>query len=145
MNRLAVLDTNVIVSAGIRRSGAPAMMLMDWVLEGQVQAVVCPAVVAEYREVMARAKFRRHGFPPIWLDVLLQEAMLLPDPQPWPLPLPDADGAIFLALASVAGATLVTGNLADFPEAQRAGVDVCAPAEYLRCLTATAGKAAPYS
>ena len=31
----------------------------------------------------------------------------------------------------------VTGNLADFPEIQRAGVDVCAPAEYLRRLTAT--------
>lgn len=145
MSRLAVLDTNVIVSAGIRRDGAPAVLLMDWVLEGQVQAVVCPAVVAEYREVMARAKFKRHGLPPIWLNVLLQEAILLPDPEPWPLPLPDADDAVFLALASVAGATLVTGNLTDFPEMQRAGVDVCAPAEYLRRLTATAGTVPPDS
>lgn len=140
MNRLAVLDTNVIVSAGIRRSGAPALLLLDWVLEGQVQAVVCPAVVAEYREVLARAKFQRHGFPPIWLDVLLQEAMPLPDPQSWLLPLPLPDDAVFLALTSVAGATLVTGNLADFPVTQRAGVDVRAPAEYLQWLAASRGR-----
>lgn len=141
MSRLALLDTNVIVSAGIRRNGAPALLL-DWVLEGQVQAVVCPAVVAEYRKVLARNKFKRHGFPPIWLDVLLQEAMPLPDPQPWPLPLPLPllDDAVFLALASVAGATLVTGNLADFPVTQRAGVDVRAPAEYLQWLAATRGR-----
>lgn len=30
--RLAVLDTNVIVSAGIKPGSAPATLIMDWVL-----------------------------------------------------------------------------------------------------------------
>jgi len=42
--RLAVLDTNVIVSAGIRPGGAPATLVMDWVLEGQIQVVTSPWV-----------------------------------------------------------------------------------------------------
>jgi uncharacterized protein len=40
--RLAVLDTNVVVSAGIKREGASARLVMDWVLEGQVQVVTSP-------------------------------------------------------------------------------------------------------
>ena len=49
--RLAVLDTNVIVSAGIKPEGAPAKLIMDWVLEGQVQVVTSPLIAQEYREV----------------------------------------------------------------------------------------------
>jgi predicted nucleic acid-binding protein len=37
--RLVVLDTNIVVSAGIKPEGAPAKLVMDWVLEGQVQLV----------------------------------------------------------------------------------------------------------
>ncbi|HTF70082.1 MAG TPA: hypothetical protein VK638_46130 [Edaphobacter sp.] len=34
--RLAVLDTNIIVSAAIKPGSAPAQLVMDWVLEGQI-------------------------------------------------------------------------------------------------------------
>ncbi|HTF69841.1 MAG TPA: hypothetical protein VK638_44900 [Edaphobacter sp.] len=34
--RLAVLDTNIIVSAGIKPRSAPAQLVMDWALEGQI-------------------------------------------------------------------------------------------------------------
>ena len=40
--RLAVLDTNVIVSPGIKLASAPAKLVMDWVLEGQMQVVTSP-------------------------------------------------------------------------------------------------------
>jgi predicted nucleic acid-binding protein len=36
--RLVVLDANVIVSAAIKPGSAPATLVMDWVLEGQIQA-----------------------------------------------------------------------------------------------------------
>ena len=133
--RLAVLDTNVIVSAGIKSTGAPASLLMDWVLEGQVQAVTCPAVAREYRVVTRRSKFTRYGFPPLWLEFLIDESLQLDDPPKWPHAGPHQDDLIFLALAEASGAWLVTGNLRHFPEKDRHGVKVVSPAEYLARLT----------
>jgi len=129
--RLAVLDTNIIVSAGIKREGAPATIVMDWVLDGQVQVVTCPAIVDEYREVVRRAKFLRHRFPPLWLEFLIAESMQLPDPADWAHPLPDSRDAPFLALAHRTGAWLVTGNIRHFPREARSGVTVLLPADYL--------------
>jgi putative PIN family toxin of toxin-antitoxin system len=129
--RLVVLDTNVIVSAAIKPGSAPATLVMDWVLEGQVQAVTSPWIVDEYREVARRAKFRRYGFPPLWLEFLIEESLRLPDPEAWPNPGPDPKDMPFLSLAHEAGAWLVTGNLKHFPEDLRDGVRVLSPAEYL--------------
>jgi len=132
--RLTVLDTNVVVSAGIQPAGAPARLMMDWVLEGLVQVVVSSVIVDEYRRVVRRAKFARYGFPPSWLEFVLDEALLLPDPPAWPFALPDPMDAPFLALARQAGAWLVSGNLRHFPPAACADVRVLAPAEYLEVL-----------
>jgi predicted nucleic acid-binding protein len=114
--RLAVFDTNVLVSAGINPEGAPARLLMDWVLEDQVKLVTSPWIAGEAREVFRRAKFRRYGFPPQWLEFVL------------------AKDAPFLALAQASGAWLVTGNLRHFPLQARDGVTVLAPSEYLAML-----------
>jgi putative PIN family toxin of toxin-antitoxin system len=129
--RLAVLDTNVIVSAGIRPGGAPAKLVMEWVLEGDVQLVSSPWIVGEYREVCRRAKFTRYDFPPQWLEFLIEESLHLDDPAPWAHEGPDPGDAPFRALAHAAGAWLVTGNLKDFPEAIREGVRVLSPTDYL--------------
>lgn len=129
--RLAVFDTNVLVAAGINRAGAPAKLISDWVLEGQVQVVVSPWITSEYREVMQRTKFFRYGFPPLWLEFLIQESLVMPDPANWPFPGPDVADLRFLALAYAAGAWLVTGNLKHFPVSTRNGAIVLSPAEYL--------------
>lgn len=129
--RLAVLDTNVIVSAGIKPGSAPARLVMDWVLDGQVQLVTCPLIAGEYRRVARRAKFTRYRFPQLWLEFLLEESMSLPDPAVWPYAGPDPGDLPFLALAHAAGAWLVTGNLRHFPKPVRHGVTVLSPADYL--------------
>ena len=129
--RLAVLDTNIIVSAGIRPEGAPAKLVMDWVLDGQVQLVTSPWIVEEYRAVVERPKFLRFGFPPLWLEFLIEESMNLPDPARCPHAGPDPKDMPFLALAHSAGAWLVTGNLRHFPEETRGGVTVLSPTDYL--------------
>lgn len=129
--RLVVLDTNVIVSAGINPAGAPAMIVAGLVLRGTVQMVTSPGVAAEYREVVRRARFLRYGFPPLWLEFLIGESMRLPEPKAWPIVCPDPKDATFLALACTAGAWLVTGNLKHFPEVVRNGVTVISPADYL--------------
>jgi putative PIN family toxin of toxin-antitoxin system len=134
--RLVVLDTNVIVSAGIKPGSAPATIIMDWVLDGQIQVVTSPWIVEEYREVVRRAKFRRYGFPPHWLEFLIDESLRLPDPAVWPLRGPDPKDMPFLALANDSGAWLVTGNLKHFPEILRGDVKVLSPSDYLAHLTA---------
>ncbi len=136
--RLAVLDTNVIVSAGINREGAPAQLIMDWVLDGQVRAVTSPLIVEEYRAIVRRPRFYRFGFPPLWLEFLIEESMRLPEPTPWPHPGPDANDLPFLALAYSAGAWLITGNLKHFPKEACNGVAVLSPADYLTHLRKSA-------
>jgi putative PIN family toxin of toxin-antitoxin system len=134
--RLVVLDTNVIVSAGIKPGSAPATLIMDWVLDGQIQVVTSPWIVEEYREVARRAKFRRYGFPPHWLEFLIDESLRLPDPAAWPLRGPDPKDMPFLSLANESGAWLVTGNLKHFPATLRGDVKVLSPSDYLTHLTA---------
>jgi putative PIN family toxin of toxin-antitoxin system len=129
--KLVVLDTNVIVSAGINPSGVPAKLIFDWVLKGEVQTAISPAVLAEYREVARRPKFLRYGFPPPWLEFLIEDSLWLRDPEPWIQPCPDPKDVHLLALAHAAGAWLVTGNLKHFPENARCGVKVLSPADYL--------------
>ena len=134
--RLAVFDTNIIVSAGITPGGIPAHLIYDWVLQNKVNLLVCPAILAEYREVARRPKFRAYRFPPFWLEFLVERTLRLPNPRAWPFELPDPEDAIFLGLAHVAGAWLVTGNLKHYPETVREGVVVVSPADYLGRLTA---------
>jgi predicted nucleic acid-binding protein len=129
--RLAVLDTNIIVSAGINPEGAPAELVMDWILDGQVQVVTCPLAVEEYRAIVRRPKFYRFGFPPLWVEFLIEESMRLPNPARWPHRGPDPKDLPFLALAHTAGAWLVTGNLKHFPKEIREGVTVLSPGDYL--------------
>jgi putative PIN family toxin of toxin-antitoxin system len=131
--RLIVLDTNVLVSARINAQGGPAQII-NFVLDGHIQIVTSPCITAEYREVTARAKFLRYGFPPIWLETLIRTSLSLPDPELFPHVCPDPKDTPFLSLAHAAGAWLVTGNLKHFPEHLRNGVMVLTPADYLRRL-----------
>ena len=131
MSVLAVLDTNVIVSAGIQPGGNPAR-IVDAALSGIVVPVICPTVAEEYLDVVMRPRFRKWRFPPVWLQTLIAAAHALDqDPPPWPVAGPDRDDLVFLALAHHTGAVLVTGNIADFPLNIRGGVEVMSPAQYV--------------
>ena len=127
--RLAVLDTNVVVSAALQRLGPSAQIVWE-ALEGRIKLVTCPLVIAEYREVVHRPRLVKKGLPPEWLDFLVDQSLQLPDPPAWPLAGPDPDDLVFLALAKHSGAVLVTGNLADYPEAIWDAVQVLSPKAY---------------
>lgn len=133
--RLAVLDTNVIVSAGINPGGAPMRLLEGWGLRGRIGIITCPSILDEYYDVVQRRKFAAYDFPPLWLEPLIEASLQLPDPEPWPYALPDVKDVPFLALAHASGAWLVTGNLKHFPEKSRRGVTVISPVDYLARLT----------
>jgi hypothetical protein len=90
-----------------------------------------PLIVEEYRAIARRPKFHRFGFPPLWLEFLIEESMYLSDPVRWPHAGPDLKDMPFLALAHSAGVWLVTGNLRHFPQEIRKGVTVLSPTDYL--------------
>ena len=132
--RLVVLDTNVIVSAGIKRDGFPARIVRTAIQEASIQIAVCPAIITEYRRVSRYSKFAQYDFPPVWLEFLIESALRFPDVESWLHPLPDPDDACFLSLAYKTGAWLITGNLKHYPVISREGVIVRTPAEYVAAL-----------
>lgn len=132
--RLIVLDTNVVVSAGIKRDGFPARIIRSVIQEANIQIAVSLSIVAEYRRVSRYSKFAQYDFPPVWLEFLIESALRFPDGPPWQHPLPDPDDACFLSLAKKAGAWLITGNLKHYPPGSRGGVIIHTPAEYVAML-----------
>lgn len=130
-HRAVVLDTNIIVSAGIQLAG-PSGRIVELVLDGELLVFVCPTVMDEYFEVLERPRFKKYLFPPVWLPTLLACATVRTmDPPAWPHPGPDEDDLVFLSLARQEGAVLVTWNGADYPEAIREGVSVFTPREFV--------------
>ncbi|MEO8298231.1 MAG: PIN domain-containing protein [Burkholderiales bacterium] len=113
----AVVDTNVLVSALLTPGGLPAALLAA-VLNGQLRAVVCEDIVAEYRLVLQRPRFR---FDPSRVAAVIGAIRLTSDWVPIPAyagqpPLPDPTDWPFLAAATVAGCPVITGNARHFPE-----------------------------
>ncbi len=119
-----VIDTNVLVSAAVKNRDPEAAIL--WIV-GRLgwEWIASESIVAEYRDVLARKKFR--AVPPAalkkWNDLAARCATLLPDP-----PLPDfprdRGDAKFLACAVASGADyLLTGDR-DFSDARRLGKTV---------------------
>ncbi|HLA89093.1 MAG TPA: putative toxin-antitoxin system toxin component, PIN family [Gemmatimonadaceae bacterium] len=104
-----VLDTNVVVSGLISDAGAPAQ-IVDLCLSSDLGLIVDRRIVAEYREVLARAEF---GFAPHDVDAFLATLAWAEHVVAAPLPfrLPDRDDEPFLEVAVAGGAdALVTGN-----------------------------------
>jgi putative PIN family toxin of toxin-antitoxin system len=130
-----VLDTNVLVSGVLSPVGPPGLLL-DLVLARDLTLIVEPRVVAEYRDVLARPRFR---LDPRRVELLIDtlEAIGIPVVgRPWPASLPDPDDEVFLGAAAAGEAVLVTGNLVDYPEALRLGIAVWSPRECLDRLRA---------
>jgi len=132
--RLVVLDTNVIVSAGIKPKGFPAQIVQSVIQEASIQIAVSPSIVEEYRRVALYSKFAQYGFPPQWLEFLIENALRFHDGDRWQHPIPDPDDARVLSLAHKTGAWLITGNLKHYPVESREAVTVHTPAEYVAIL-----------
>ena len=63
----AVIDTNVLVSALLNFRSNPGQVLIS-VFNGETIPLLNEEILAEYREVLARKKFR---FPPELVDIIL--------------------------------------------------------------------------
>jgi putative PIN family toxin of toxin-antitoxin system len=110
-----VLDTNVLVSAFISPDGPPGRILRA-LGDGSFIAAYSAAIVAEYREVLARPRFAVDHSD---IDGLIEELAVggwAANPVDWPGPLPDETDRKFLEAAVAVGAWLVTGNARHFPD-----------------------------
>ena len=129
-----VLDTNVLASALLSPSGAPAAVL-QLVLAGQVVLCFDSRILTEYREVLRRPKF---GFDTRLVDDLLEFLKSegeLARAVPLPLSLPDPDDAMFLEVASAGGVDyVVTGNIRHFPTDACHGIPVVSPRHFVEII-----------
>ena len=112
---LAVLDTNVLVSALWSRNGAPARV-MSMVLSGQLVPCYDYRILSEYREVLQRPRF---GFTRgevhsrlDWIESYGRSVIAAPLADSF---VDEADKK-FYEVAKLCGVPLVTGNLKHFPE-----------------------------
>lgn len=118
-----VLDTNVIVSGVLTPMGPPGQLL-DVILAGEASLVLVPQIAVEYREVLLRPRFHLGVEQVHRLVDTLEDIAMHVAAAPWPIALEDPADEMFLAAARAGTATLVTGNIRDFPPAHRAGVIV---------------------
>lgn len=120
-----VLDTNVLVSALWSPEGPPTKVVR-LLADGRLHLVHSPAILIEYREVLARPRFGfNRDLVTRVLDFFQLAGLSVPGTASGRL-LPDPKDLPFLDAALEAEASyLVTGNLKDFP------VTVCLPVKPL--------------
>lgn len=129
---ILVVDTNVLVSALLHPGRTPDRCVTALLAHGGARVVVSAAVEAEYREVLARPKFR--AVPPerreALLDALLRSARRVAVVSASTVALLDEGDRTFvdLCLAAPADAVL-TGNPRHFPDGL--GFEVLSPAALL--------------
>jgi putative PIN family toxin of toxin-antitoxin system len=131
MNR-AVFDTNVVVSGFLSPAGLPGR-IVEWLRNGELQAMLDDRIMAKYVEVLARPVFR---LPVAEVELVLAairarsfwvEAATAHIVRG----LPDPDDAPFLECALAAGVSLVTGNTRHFPKIAAKDVTVITPTQFV--------------
>jgi uncharacterized protein len=108
-----LLDANVLVSALLSKAGAPARLLRLW-SQGELELVVCPALLGELERILARPRLRSRIDPveaERFLALLEAGAESVQDPEdPPPVRSVDPDDNYLLALAVREQVPLVSGD-----------------------------------
>lgn len=131
----AVIDTNVLVSGLLARSGNEALIILA-IHQGMVRPCFTEAIVTEYSEVLSRPKFR---FPPDEVAALIamfRSAGEVFQPKVSGVVSPDPGDTKFLQCAHAAQADfIVTGNRRHFPDAPYGPTQVVNAGELLARIT----------
>ena len=115
---LAVIDTNVIVSALLDhdRESNPSIILDD-ILSGIITPLYNDEILSEYRDVLSRDKFSflKSDIENI-LNLFLEKGIKVDTTVPVEDTFSDLDDVVFYEVAmSMEGTYLVTGNIKHFP------------------------------
>jgi putative PIN family toxin of toxin-antitoxin system len=126
-----VLDTNVLVS-GLLKAHSDAGSIIRLVISGSLAVVYDSRILAEYRDVLYRPKFRFERFEIEAILAQIEAEGILVMPKPLQFKLPDKDDEPFLEAAlAVSDAILVTGNKKDFPLPPGSGLFIFSPGEFI--------------
>ena len=112
-----VADANVLVSAALARSPeAPSVMVLDATLDGRLELVTSPKLLAEVADVLGRPRLRRYlstDEATRYVDDLAALTVRLNDPaEPHAAVCRDSRDDYLVALAQSSGAeAVVTGDL----------------------------------
>ena len=125
----AVFDTNVLVSSLLTtRQDSPAVLLLDYVLDGRIVLLYNDEILSEYDEVLHRDKFNFSDERVQALVDLVKTGIHLNRTESSEA-FPDSDDRVFYEVAlSQNGSYVVTGNLRHFPKSPI----VVSPAQMLR-------------
>lgn len=119
MHYYAVIDTNVLVSAMLKFQSVPGQVANEALL-GKIIPLLCDEIVAEYREVLARPKFKfDQKVVDVFIDGIIDRGIFV-DAVPVEEIIPDPKDIVFYEVAMEGrkeydDAYLVTGNLKHFP------------------------------
>jgi putative PIN family toxin of toxin-antitoxin system len=108
----AVLDPNVLISAVLSRTGAPAQLLARW-LAGGFDLVVSPALLEELARALAYPKLSARIAPAdaaAYVSLLRDRAEIAADPPNRPARSADPGDDYLIALAATQHAVLVSGD-----------------------------------
>ena len=128
-----ILDPNVLVSAVIAQ-GVSADLLDRWLTDRPFQLVVCPTLIAELRDVLARPKFHRWittEDAAAFVDLLENEAEPWVDPIEVPPATEDPKDDYLVALHRSCKADLLVSGDADLLGLEADDVTVLTPRELL--------------
>jgi uncharacterized protein len=125
-----VVDTNVVVS-GLLSANGPCARILEAVMEGRVKLVCDARILAEYRDVLCRPRLKLKPSQVVhFLEALAGQMRVVPKRSK--VGGPDPDDLIFVEAAlAVPDRTIVTGNLADFPDATLQGCRLLSPVRAL--------------
>jgi putative PIN family toxin of toxin-antitoxin system len=125
-----VIDTNVVVS-GLLTANGPCARILDAAMEGRVKLVYDARILAEYRDVLCRPRLKLKPAQVIhFLEALGGQMSVIPERLA--ANGPDPDDLVFVEAAlAVPDRTIVTGNLADFPNEILNGARILTPVQAL--------------
>lgn len=129
-----VLDTNVLVSGLLSAHGPPGR-LVDAVLARRLRLAIDDRIIAEYRSVLLRPKFRIDpaDLAQFWEILPFQKHVTTCPARELSASEP-ADTKFLEAANATTSKILVTGNLKHFPRKSRGPVRVLSPAEAVQVL-----------
>ena len=132
----AVLDPNVIISAMLSSSGAPARLMVEW-RQGGFELIVSPLLIGELERALAYPKLRKRidtNDAAEFLRRLGDAATLTDDPSAPPaVRSADRGDDYLIALAQITSSALVSGDkhlLELVPE----GLPIYAAADFLKMI-----------
>ncbi len=127
-----VIDPGVLVSAFISpRKAAPAL-LVDAVLDGSLDVLVCPALIGELTDVLGREKFAKHaaeGRAAAFIAALSDRATMTEDPPAGTVKTADPDDDYLLALAETHDVDAVVSGDPHLLDAALSELQVLTPRE----------------